>query len=148
MEATFVTIVRKNIFCFDCLVENISVWKKLTKESNNCRICLTSRPRDIKHIRQSNLSTSKQIFVFPSICLCWWKTSSSDGRKHLIECKEKTATKYRFSRCYFFFPFFTSYVSSKLVAFFTSYVSSELVAFFMSYVSSKLVASHVAFFCF
>jgi len=39
VEATFVTIVRKNIFCFDCLVENIFVWKKLTKESNNCQIC-------------------------------------------------------------------------------------------------------------
>ena len=116
--------------------EHICVKKKLTKESNTCRICLTSRPRDIKHIRQSNLSTSKQIFVFLSICLCWWKTSSSDGRKQLIECKEKIATKYRFSRCYFFFSFFTSYVSSKLVA------------FFMPYVSSKLVASNVAFFGF
>ena len=62
--------------------------------------------RDIKHVRQSNESTSKQIFVFPNICLCWWKTSSSDGRKHLIDCKGKTATKYRFSGCYFFFSLF------------------------------------------
>ena len=35
------------------------------------------------------ISTPNQIFVFPNICLCWWKTSSSDGKNIWLNVKKK-----------------------------------------------------------
>ena len=126
----FLTTLCGSNTCHNCTKKHFLLWlfsrEHICVKENWQRSQVIVGRRDIMHIWQSNLSTSEQIFVFPNICLCWWQTSSSDGRKHLIECKEKIATKYLFSQCYFFFAFFASYVSSKLVAFFTWYVSSEL----------------------
>ena len=71
--------------------------KKLTKGSNNCRICLTSWRRDVNHIRQSNLSIFNQIFVLPNICLCYGQHHHL-MEKYLIECRIFSLTLYPFAQ--------------------------------------------------
>ena len=61
---TFVTIVRKNIFCFDYLVENIFVWKKLTKESSNIPASGIIRTSDNPTYQLPNKFLFSQVFAF------------------------------------------------------------------------------------
>ena len=90
--------------CHNCTKKQFLLWlfrreyigvTKLTKKSSDCPICLTYvHPWNRFHGMNISetiilISTPNQIFVFPNICLCWWKTSSSDGKNIWLNVKKK-----------------------------------------------------------